>query len=108
MEKYAIIKIGPFQYTVEEGRFYEVPRFLGDEGKKFEEIEVLAVANGEDIKVGKPIVEGAKVSVTILEQGTGEKIVKNVYKSKSRYHKKTGHRKLVTRFKVDSIKLGAK
>lgn len=108
MEKYAIIKIGPFQYTVEEGRTYEVPRFDAEDGKKFEKVEVLAVANGADIKIGKPVVSGAKVIISILEQGKGEKVVKNVYKSKSRYHKKTGHRKLVTKFKVDSIKLSSK
>lgn len=103
MAKYAIIKIGPFQYTVEEGKEYSVPKFEAEEGKKFSDFSVLAVANDKDIKFGTPEVSGAKIGITVIEQGKGEKVTQMVYKSKSRYRRKRGHRKQVTKFKVDSI-----
>lgn len=103
MEKYAIIKIGGFQYTVNEGAEYTVPKFVAEEGKKFDGAEVLAVANGDKIEFGTPSLDKKKVTITVLEQGKGEKVVKNVYKAKSRYRRKVGHRKLVTKFKVDKI-----
>ncbi len=101
--KYAIIKIGPFQYTVEEGKEYSVPKFEAEEGKKMEVSEVLMIADDKNVSFGKPVVSGAKVTLNILEQGKGEKVRTSIYKAKSRYRKTTGHRKSVTTFKVDKI-----
>lgn len=103
--KYAIIKIGPFQYTVEEGKEYTVPNFEAEEGKKYDLAEVLMVADEKTTAFGKPTVAGAKVSLNILEQGKGEKIKSHIFKAKSRYRKTTGHRKRVTTFAVDKISI---
>ncbi len=105
MSKYAIIKIGPFQYKVEEGKEYSVPRFDAEEGKKFTDHEVLALANEDKINFGKPALDNSLVAITVIEQAKGEKVTKRVYRAKSRYEKNVGHRKLVTKFKVDKINL---
>ncbi len=105
MSKYAIIQLGGFQYTVEENKEYEVPKFQAEEGKDFDGMKVLAVGNGDNIEFGSPEVKGAKVTLNIIEQGKGEKVTTRTYKAKSRYRKTKGFRKRVTKFKVDSISI---
>ena len=105
MNKYAIIKIGPFQYTVEEGAEYSVPKFEAEASKKMKVAEVLAVFDGTKLNLGKPNLTGAVVELDILEQAKGEKVTTKVYKAKSRYRKTTGFRKRVTVFKVNKISL---
>lgn len=104
MSKYSIIKIGTFQYNVEEGKEYEVPRFEAEAGKTLEIDKVLAVGDGEKFVVGKPFLDKAIVKLNILEQSKGEKVVSKIYKAKSRYRRTRGFRKQVTKFKVESIK----
>ena len=101
--KYAIIKIGPFQYRIEEGKEYSVPRFSAESGKKVSDFDVLMVADDKKVKFGKPTIKDAKVTLDILEQAKGEKVRTSIYKAKSRYRKTTGHRKLITKFRVDKI-----
>lgn len=103
MNKYAIIKIGPFQYKVEEGVEYTVPKFEAEEGKKLTITEVLAIGEEKGITIGKPFVDKAKVELEIKAQAKGEKVVNQVYKAKSRYRRKRGHRKQVTKFLVSKI-----
>lgn len=103
MSKFAIIKVGPFQYNVEEGKEYQVPRFNAEEGKNFKISEVLAVGDEKSIIVGKPFVANATVDLDIVKQGKGEKITSKIFKAKSRYRRTRGHRILVTKFKVNKI-----
>lgn len=104
MAKFAIIKIGPFQYNVEEGKEYSVPKFEGETGKVIKATEVLAVGDDSSIDYGKPLLDKVNVELEILEQGKGEKVVSRIFKAKSRYRRKRGFRKLETKFKVKSIK----
>lgn len=104
MSTYAVIKVGSFQYLVEEGKEYTVPKFEAEAGKDFDAAEVLLVASEKDVKVGDPVVKGAKVVLDILGQEKGEKVVKATYKAKARVRRKVGFRKQVTRFNVKSIK----
>lgn len=99
---YAIIALGKSQYLVEEGKTYEVPRFAGELGKL--EPQVLAAKTGDQIEFGAPSLDKIKVVLEIVEQGKGEKVVTRKFTAKSRYRKTHGHRKLVTKFKVASIK----
>lgn len=103
MSKYAIIQIGSFQYNVEEGKKYTVPYFTND-GKSFDVEKVLLIGEGKDLTVGKPVIEKAKVTLEIVENGQGEKVVSRIYKAKSRYRKTKGFRKQITTFVVKSIK----
>ena len=62
---YAVIKTGGKQYRVEEGASLRVEKIDAEEGAKVEFDEVLLVGNGSDVKVGRPFVDGGKVSATI-------------------------------------------
>lgn len=102
---YAVIKTGGKQYKVTEGDVLRVEKLNAEVNATVELNEVLLVANGEDVKVGKPLVEGAKVVVEILSHGKGAKVINFKYKPKKAYHRKKGHRQLFTEIKVNSINL---
>ncbi|MDP0489135.1 MAG: 50S ribosomal protein L21 [Fusobacterium sp. JB021] len=100
---YAVIKTGGKQYKVAEGDVLRVEKLNAEVNETVELTDVLLVANGEDVKVGTPVVEGAKVAVEILNQGKGEKVINFKYKPKTGYHRKKGHRQLFTEIRVKSI-----
>jgi large subunit ribosomal protein L21 len=64
---------------------------------------VLLIADGDNITVGKPLVEGARVTATVKQNGKGEKIIIFKYKAKVRYRRKNGHRQLFTKVNIDKI-----
>jgi len=66
--------------------------------------KVLLVAEGDDVKVGTPYIEGAKVETKVLRQGRGKKEIVFKYHSKTRYRKKKGHRQHFTELEILSIK----
>lgn len=103
MSKFAIIQIGPFQYNIEEGKSFTVPKFEAEEQKKLSIKEVLAIGDGDKLIVGTPTVEKASVDLEITEQGKGEKVNSRIFKAKSRYRRNRGLRKRVTTFKVAAI-----
>lgn len=100
---YAIIKTGGKQYQVSAGDQLMVEKLEGKVGDSVELVEVLLVADGENITVGRPVVEGAKVTATITEQGKHRKI--RVFKKKRRkgYRLTRGHRQHYTALKVSDI-----
>ena len=73
------------------------------EGKTVELERVLLVADGDQVRVGTPTVDGAKVLATSQGEGKGKKIIVFKYKPKVRYRKKTGHRQLHTRLVIDKV-----
>ncbi|HBG45530.1 MAG TPA: 50S ribosomal protein L21 [Deltaproteobacteria bacterium] len=101
---HAVIKTGGKQYRVSEGDVLNVEKLAGDPGARVELSEVLAVGEGESIKLGTPTVAGATVVAEILGQGKGKKVI--VYKKKRRkgYDKRQGHRQLFTSIKIQEIK----
>ncbi len=101
--KYAIVQLGGFQYTLEEGKEYTVPKFNAEPGKKLVAEKVLAAFDGKEMHFGKPSLTNIAVTLEIKSIDKGEKVVSRTYKAKSRYHKTKGHRKLETRFVVKSI-----
>ncbi len=101
--KYAVIKIAGTQLRVVEGMEYEVGKIEGNKGDKVEVTDVLLVSNGEDVKLGTPLVDGAKVVLEITSQKKDEKIRVFKFKSKSRYRRTAGHRALLTRVAVKEI-----
>lgn len=100
---YAVIKTGGKQYKVAEGDVLRVEKLNAEVNETVEITDVLLVANGEDVKVGTPLIEGAKVAVEILNQGKGEKVINFKYKPKTGNHRKKGHRQLFTEIKITSI-----
>ena len=104
--KYAIVEDGGKQYKAIEGATIDVDRFPSQIGEEVDLEHVLLVAEGDDIAVGKPYVNGAKVQATVLAQVKGTKIIVFKYKPKKRYRVKTGHRQQYTRLRIDSITVG--
>lgn len=102
---YAIIKTGGKQYQVSAGDRLVVEKLEGNIGDNVDLSEVLLVADGEAITVGRPVVEGAKVVATITEQGKHRKI--KVFKKKRRkgYKLMKGHRQPYTTLKIAEISL---
>ncbi len=101
---YAVIKTGGKQYRVTEGDLLRTEKINGEVGEPIEFEEVLMIANGEQIDVGRPVLTESRVVGEIVEQGKGKKII--VFKSKRRkgYRKKQGHRQLYTVLKIKEIK----
>ena len=100
---YAVIKTGGKQYKVTEGDVLRVEKLNAEVNATVELTEVLLVANGDNVKVGTPVVAGAKVVVEVLSQGKGPKVINFKYKPKKASHRKRGHRQLFTEVKVTSI-----
>lgn len=100
---YAIIRTGGKQYQVAAGDRLRVEKIEGEIGDTVEIADVLLVADGDERKIGQPILEGAKVTARIIEQGKGKKVL--VFKKKKRkgYQVKNGHRQLFTGLEVREI-----
>ena len=100
---YAIVKTGGKQYQVSSGDQLRVEKLEGAVGDTVELTDVLMVADGDNIQIGRPVVENAKVVATIAEQGKAKKVI--VFKKKRRkgYRLKQGHRQLYTALKIQEI-----
>ena len=99
----AIIKTGGKQYIVSEGQKLKIEKLNQNEGDEFEFNEVLLFANGKEIKIGQPYLEGIKVRAKVLKQGRGEKKIVFRFMHKTRYKKKKGHRQFFTEVEILSI-----
>ncbi len=102
MEAYAVIETGGKQYRVQQGDVLDVELLSLGEGEVVE-FEALAVSNGSDLAVGTPVVEGAKVKVSVVENLRGKKIYSFKKKRRKGYRRKIGHRQELTKIKVESI-----
>ncbi|HHV27500.1 50S ribosomal protein L21 [Anaerosalibacter bizertensis] len=100
---YAVIETGGKQYRVQEGDTIFVEKLDADNGEQVSFDKVLFVSKDDDLVVGKPYVEGAKVEGKVLEQGKGKKVIVFKYKAKKNYRKKQGHRQPYTKVKVEKI-----
>ena len=101
--KYAIVEDGGKQYKAVEGGTIDVDRFTSEIGDQLDLERVLLVVNDDQVTVGTPLVQGAKVQATVVEQVKGKKVVVFKYKPKKRYRVKSGHRQQYTRLMIDSI-----
>ena len=100
---YAVIKTGGKQYRVAPGEKIKIEQIPADVGSQIVLDQVLMVAEGESVKVGTPLVDGAKVSATVLAHGRGQKL--RIFKMRRRkhYQKTQGHRQNYTEIRVDAI-----
>jgi large subunit ribosomal protein L21 len=101
---YAVIKTGGKQYRVEEGDRLRIEKVETPTGDKIEFDQVLLVADGDDVKIGQPLLDGAKVTGEVLEQGRHKKV--KIVKMRRRKHsrKQQGHRQWFTEVKITGIK----
>ncbi|AGF58949.1 MULTISPECIES: 50S ribosomal protein L21 [Clostridium] len=100
---YAVLATGGKQYRVQEGDVIYVEKLSADVDSTVELNEVLAVGTEEGIKVGTPVVEGAKVVAKVAAQGKAKKVIVFKYKSKKDYRRKNGHRQPYTKLVIEKI-----
>ena len=100
---YAIIKTGGKQYRVAAGDMLKVETLNAEVGSRVTLSEVLAVSDGNELKVGAPFVEGASVTATVVSHGRHDKV--RIFKMRRRKHsiKSAGHRQNYTELKIESI-----
>jgi large subunit ribosomal protein L21 len=102
---YAIVRTGGHQYKVAPGDTIDVERIEAEPGSNVELGEVLMVSGDNGVKVGTPLVSGAKVVARVVAQARGEKLIVFKFKPKKRYRRKTGHRQEITRLAITDISL---
>jgi len=100
---YAVIETGGKQYKVEEGQTIDVELLPTEVGETIEIDRVLLVSDGDNVQIGKPLIEGARVKATVVEQGKGDKVIVFKYRAKQRYRRKIGHRQPFMRLRIDGI-----
>jgi large subunit ribosomal protein L21 len=103
VEIYAIVRSGGKQYRVEPEQLLDVDSLPAEVGSTVEITDVLLIAGNGDVKVGRPVLEGARVIAEVVEQGRGPKIIVFKYKAKTRYRRRRGHRQGYTRLVVRQI-----
>ena len=103
---YAIIKSGGKQYRVKAGEQLRVEALAAEVGSSVSLEEVLLVGTGDGVKVGAPLVSGAKVKATVVSHGRGDKVKIFKLRRRKHYQKTQGHRQSYTELRIDDIVQG--
>lgn len=101
---FVIIKTGGKQYRVSSGTKLKVEKLNVEPGDNLTLDKVLLIADGDDVKIGTPFIEGAKVETKVLKQGKEKTKIVFKYHNKTRYRKKKGHRQPFTELEIVSVK----
>ena len=106
MTKFAVVQNGSHQYLVKGGNKINLEKISGNEGDFFDFDKVLITGNNtaEELKIGKPYIEGSVVKAKIIAQKKDKKVIVFRYHSKNRYKKKKGHRQPITEVEIIEIK----
>ena len=100
---YAVVSSGGKQYKVQKGETLRIEKIPGEVGSKVVFDQVLMIADGENIRVGQPVIAKAAVQASIVEQDKAKKILIFKYKRRKRYRRKHGHRQPYTAIRIDGI-----
>ena len=100
---YAIIQTGGKQYRVTEGDVLNIEKLEAAEGEVVAFDRVLTVVSNGDVKIGTPVVAGAKVTAKVVAHGKDKKILVFKYKAKSNYRRRQGHRQPFTKVEISKI-----
>lgn len=100
---YAVIETGGKQYRVEPGQILRVEKLDVQKGEDVIFDRVLMLVDGESVKIGSPVVEGAKVKATVLVQDKSKKVIVFKYKPKKRIRTKKGHRQPFTEVRIEAL-----
>ena len=102
---YAVIQTGGKQYRVTQGDVVDVERLTGVSADSPDVTfdDVLMVGADDDVKVGSPTVDGAKVTAKLLAEVRGPKITVFKFKRRKQYRRKTGHRQDLHRIRIENI-----
>ncbi len=101
---FAVVETGGKQYKVAPGDRLDIERLPIEAGQQFDLGRVLMVSNeAGEVMFGSPVVTGARVLATVLEEHRGDKLIVFKFKPKKRYRRKNGHRQTLTRISIDNI-----
>ncbi|RJP47622.1 MAG: 50S ribosomal protein L21 [Desulfobacteraceae bacterium] len=100
---YAVIAAGGKQYRVQQGDVLRMEKIAGNVGDPVSFDKVLLVSDGQNLTVGRPVVEQASVQARIIEQDRSKKIIVFKYKRRKGYRRKQGHRQDYTAVRIDNI-----
>ena len=100
---FAVIRTGGKQYRVQKDDVIKVERLAGEPGAAIELDQVLMLDDGESPTIGSPLVEGARVSATVLDQSRADKIIVFKKKRRKNYRRKHGHRQHQTVLRITDI-----
>ena len=100
---YAVFVSGGKQHRVAEGDVVRLELLEADAGQAIEFDQVLLVSNGEDVKIGAPLVQGGKVKAEVVTHGRGDKIRIIKFRRRKHYRKQAGHRQYFTEVKITGI-----
>jgi len=103
---YAVIKTGGKQYRVSEGDILKIEKLDAEDGASVEFDQVLMVSNGDDVRIGAPMLEGGKVSATVMRTAKARKVMIIKFKRRQNYRRTQGHRQLFTEVKITGINAG--
>lgn len=101
---YAVVNSGGKQYRTQPGETLRVEKLPGEVGAPVT-FDVLMYADGEDVRIGQPLVENAAVHGHIVEQGKSSKVLVFKFKRRKGYRRKMGHRQTFTAVKIDRIEV---
>ena len=102
---YAIVNTGGKQYKIQQGDILRVEKIPGEVGSSVSFDKVLMFSDGENVSIGRPVLDNVSVKGHIIEQGKAKKIIVFKYKRRKRYRRKQGHRQQYTAIKIDSIEV---
>jgi len=100
---YAVISTGGKQYKLAQGDVCRVEKLDAEEGASVEIDKVLMIADGENINIGTPFVDGGKVTATIKSHGRAKKVEIMKFRRRKHHQKRTGHRQYYTEIEVTGI-----
>jgi large subunit ribosomal protein L21 len=100
---YAVVEAGGLQYRVAEGDIVRLPMLVAEPGAKYDLDRILLIAGENEQRVGKPVVEGARVEAMVLTQGKSEKVLIFKKRKRTKYRRFRGHRQDYTDLKIEKI-----
>jgi len=100
---YAVISTGGKQYKLAQGDVCRVEKLDAEEGATVEIDKVLMIADGDDINIGTPFVDGGKVTATIKSHGRAKKVEIMKFRRRKHHQKRTGHRQYYTEIEVTGV-----
>lgn len=103
---YAVIESGGKQHRVVEGEVLRLEKLEVATGESVDFDKVLMVANGDDIKIGAPYVDGGKVTAEVVKHGRGDKVMIIKFRRRKHHRKQQGHRQWFTEVKITGINAG--
>lgn len=100
---YAVIETGGKQYRVQPGDTVVVEKLPGSAGDAVEFDQVLLLSDDDNVAVGRPVIDGARVTGQIVEQGRDKKVIVYKFKRRKDYRRKYGHRQSFTAVKINDV-----